>query len=68
MKLTASQGTLENGDKFIKIDTRQFEGTKTLALFGESVKVERKDEAPYARVTEWYLNGTKKVSVSYSNK
>lgn len=72
MNIQAMSGKLENGDKFIKIDTRQLSGEAfvMLKLFGESVKInlDNKEIAPFARVTEWFLNGTKVISVSYHNK
>ena len=68
MNLQAQKGTLENGDKFIKIDTTQFNGTVTLKLFGEDVTLTTRPEAKHARITEWFLNGKKIVSVSYSNR
>ena len=69
MNLQATSGKLQNGDKFIKIDTNQFESESIrLTLFGESVKINKDTTANFARVTEWFLNGKKVISVSYSNK
>lgn len=69
MQLQAMSGKLENGNKFIKIDTNQLQTeTVTLKLFDEMVTIHKSEVANFARITEWFLNGRKVVSVSYSNK
>jgi hypothetical protein len=70
MKILAKKGTLEDGTNFIKIDMTQFKNDVILNLFGESVKitVEHVNIAKFAMVNQWFLNGKKMISVSYTNK
>lgn len=72
MQLQVIKGKKESGNEFFKIDIRQLKDSCLIKLFDEMVRInvddERKAISPFAVVEQWHLNGTKKISVYYTNK